>query len=262
MSPKVSALNVMLVDSGNIIKCKQLTKQLYDSLADEMVESTRHCLASLVKGDNNKPLPLIEFTHENHSSLVDNNERDQIRICVKVFISHFQENVLRQAVQKALSHLGVSRIDSLILSFPHSGNAKIELAQIQPLWTTCEDLIANGTLGSAGVSDLDLTQLMELHTWAPNYKPSTNQLNMDLCSNLSSEMTAFAADNNIQLLSHADDVNLTSKQTVSRILNGYRDDIEDWSCEWISRYTVMYKCRGVLTSKGYIVKLTNGELRN
>ena len=42
----------------------------------------------------------VDYTHENHSSVVEANERDQVRVCVKVFLTRFEENALHEAVHK------------------------------------------------------------------------------------------------------------------------------------------------------------------
>ena len=72
------------------------------------------------------------------------------------------------------------------------------------------------------MADLDLSQLSELFHWAPSFKPTTNQLSLDAICKLPKEMTEFAAENNIQLLSHGDDMELTSKANVQRILRGFK----------------------------------------
>jgi len=250
----IQAAESIVLDTGNIIKCKQLTKKVFETLSDEMVESTRHCLDSL-SGSSSNLGPAVEYTHENHSSVVDAKERDQVRVCVKVFLTLFEENVLYDAVQKALTQLDVNRIESLIVAFPQMGNHKIGLQQMQPIWKACEELVAQGYVSSAGVADLDLSQLTELYLWAPSVKPTTNQLHLDSICKLSKGMTEFASENNIQLLSHGDDTELTSRTTVEKILKGFRDDADKWMCESVARYTVSFRCRGVLHSKGYIVKL-------
>ena len=33
------------------------------------------------------------------------------------------------------------------------------------------------------------------------------------------------------------------------------DNTMEWQCDWIARYTVVVKCRGVIKCKGYVVKL-------
>lgn len=250
----IQAHQSIILDTGNIIKCKQLTKKVFETLSDEMVESTRHCLDSLSRSSSNVG-PAVEYTHENHSSVVDGKERDQVRVCVKVFLTPFVENELGEAVRKALTQLDVNRIESLIVAFPQTLNQKINLEQMQPIWKICEELVAQGYVSSVGVADLDLSQLSELYYWAPCVKPTTNQLHVDAICKLSQQMIDFATETNIQLLSHGDDLELTNARTASKILEGYRDDAEKWLCDSVTRYTVSFRCRGVLHSKGYIVKL-------
>ncbi|OQR78201.1 glutamate--cysteine ligase regulatory subunit-like [Tropilaelaps mercedesae] len=198
----------------------------------------------------------VEYTHENHSSVVSAEDAKNVRIVVKVFLTRGDENALHQAVQKALSQLSVPRIDLLLVAFPHpAGSHKPELHHMQPAWSACESLVSQGLVCTVGVADLDVTQLRELYQWAQLVKPSTNQLHFESAIALSAEMTEFAAEHNIQLLTHADEIATTEPKNVQRMLDGFKEDAAKWRCDWLTRYTVTFRCRGVLHSKGYIVKL-------
>lgn len=78
-----------------------------------------------------------------------------------------------------------------------------------------------GLACNVGVADLDLTQLRELYQWA-RVKPSTNQLHFESATALSAEMTEFAAEHNIQLLSHADDMATAGPVNVRRMLASFK----------------------------------------
>ncbi|XP_022656215.1 glutamate--cysteine ligase regulatory subunit-like isoform X2 [Varroa jacobsoni] len=254
----IQATETLLINTGNIIKCKQLTKQLFDTLADEMVESIRHCLASLAESSvNQSPAKSVEYTHENHSSVVSAEDAKNVRTVVKVFLAPGDDDALRQAVEKTLSQLCLQRIDLLLVAFAHpTGSHKLELHHMQPTWSVCESLVSQGVVGSAGVADLDVTQLRDLYQWASKrVKPTTNQLHFESAIALSAEMTEFAAEYNIQLLTHADEIGTAGPVNVKRMLDGFKDDADKWHCSWLTRYTVTFRCRGVLHSKGYIAKI-------
>ncbi|XP_022690067.1 glutamate--cysteine ligase regulatory subunit-like isoform X4 [Varroa jacobsoni] len=230
----IQATETLLINTGNIIKCKQLTKQLFDTLADE-----------------------VEYTHENHSSVVSAEDAKNVRTVVKVFLAPGDDDALRQAVEKTLSQLCLQRIDLLLVAFAHpTGSHKLELHHMQPTWSVCESLVSQGVVGSAGVADLDVTQLRDLYQWASKrVKPTTNQLHFESAIALSAEMTEFAAEYNIQLLTHADEIGTAGPVNVKRMLDGFKDDADKWHCSWLTRYTVTFRCRGVLHSKGYIAKI-------
>lgn len=80
-----------------------------------------------------------------------------------------------------------------------------------------------GVVGSAGVADLDVTQLRDLYQWASKrVKPTTNQLHFESAIALSAEMTEFAAEYNIQLLTHADEIGTAGPVNVKRMLDGFK----------------------------------------
>ena len=66
----------------------------------------------------------------------------------------------------ALSELGLTSVDTLILSFPPCSEDDLTLQRMQPVWQEIEDLSTTGVARNVGVADLFKPQLKELHDWS------------------------------------------------------------------------------------------------
>ncbi|KAF6033719.1 GCLM [Bugula neritina] len=88
---------------------------------------------------------------------------------------------------------------------------------------------------------MDKTELEALYNWA-QIKPSTNQVNLASCCVMPPELVEYAQENGIQLLTHNDP---------QEILTGMR---RGWTLHYVVRYTNLMKLRGVIKSKGYLMR--------
>ena len=79
-----------------------------------------------------------------------------------------------------LSELGLSSVDSLILSFPPCSEDDLTLTWMQPVWREMEQLSATGVARSIGVADLFRDRLKELYDWS-TVKPTIDQVNLAHC---------------------------------------------------------------------------------
>lgn len=103
-----------------------------------------------------------------------------------------------------MTQLGITRIDSLILSFLSSSGSKLDLEQIAASWSYAEEFVKCDKVTHLGISDLDTTQLKQFYEMPHHVKPSVNQINLDACCVIPPEMSNYAKENNIQLLTHND----------------------------------------------------------
>lgn len=248
-----ASVQKVVLNTGNILGCKDLTKKVFQSLGEELIQSLA---LSLVKwktsgNDNCHDAKVLQYVNKELPCRVAENERVILKITVKVFLGGFDASALQSAVEKVLQELGVSALDSLIVAFP-----PWRAEEVRPLWAAAEELCRRGVALSVGVSDLDTAQLRHLYSWA-QVKPSVNQVNLDSCCVIPQEMQEFAKANNIQLLTHSDPKVLLDEAGMARLLRGYivDDDVGHWSAPWVARYSVLVKCRGFLQSKGYIACL-------
>ncbi|KAK8778415.1 glutamate-cysteine ligase modifier subunit isoform X1 [Amblyomma americanum] len=248
----------VVLNTGNILGCKDLTKKVFQSLGEELIQSLTLALVKWKSSSNHVICvdgKVLHYVNKDLPCQVAVNERSTFKITVKVFLGGFDETALEKATNKVLEELAVSELDSLIVAFPPV-SAKSSTELMRPLWAAAEHLYRRGLALSVGVSDLDTTQLRDLYSWA-DVKPSVNQVNLDSCCVIPQEMQEFAKANNIQLLTHSDPKVLLDHDGMARLLKGYvvDDDISHWSSPWVARYSVLVKCRGFLQSKGYVASL-------
>lgn len=250
-----ASVQKVVLNTGNILGCKDLTKKVFQSLGEELIQSLALSLVKWKTSSNDNHFhdgKVLQYVNRELPCRVAENERSTLKITVKVFLGGYDAAALESAVDKVLQELGVSELDSLIVAFPSGADEQ----QVRPLWAAAEELCRRGVALSVGVSDLDTAQLRHLHSWA-HVKPSVNQVNLDSCCVIPQEMQEFAKANNIQLLTHSDPKVLLDQAGMARLLRGYAVDEElgHWWAPWVARYSVLVKCRGFLQSKGYVACL-------
>jgi len=109
-----------------------------------------------------------------------------------------------------------------------------------------------------GLSDLNASSLLDVYNHAQNEKPSIDQINMDDCCSPPEDLVAICKEKDIQLLTHNDPRDILSEDVLQEILTSHlthHKDLVGWRVAWILRYSGLVKCRGIIHTKGYIVKL-------
>ena len=97
-----------------------------------------------------------------------------------------------------------------------------------------------------GVCDLETDVLFQLYNQS-KFKPKYIQVNLKSCCVVPPDLQAFAKENSVKLSTHADPPTILSSEFVNKI-----DSTELKSTEWIVRYQLFIKSRGVLQDKRYI----------
>ena len=128
-----------------------------------------------------------------------------------------------------------------------------------------------GRIKELGVADLDTIQLKSLFDWTqsassgdepiqaavdPNdpIKPSFNQLNLDVCCSIPSDMKDFATSRGIRLLTHNDPRDFVPSDRLLNLLKAVNfPNAEDWNHLWALRYSIVSTGNGVIQSKGYLM---------
>uniref|UniRef100_A0A3Q2NVX0 GCS light chain n=1 Tax=Fundulus heteroclitus TaxID=8078 RepID=A0A3Q2NVX0_FUNHE len=155
----------------------------------------------------------------------------------------------------ACQTLAVSQLDSVIIvpPGPVEGDSQT-LAHLQPAWEQLEALVRKQKIAAIGTSDLDKELLEQLYNWA-QVKPSSNQVNLASCCVMPPDLTAFAKEFDIQLLTHNDAKELMSAAAFQEAMQEGLPGLSttDWRLEWVLRYSVIVKSRGIIKSKGYLV---------
>lgn len=187
---------------------------------------------------------------------INPEEREEMKVSVKLFILGSGVSSIRHAVDMACSTLAVAQLDSVIIAPPALEDGVIlTLEHLQPYWRELERLVQDKKVVAIGTSDLDKPLLEQLFLWA-QVKPSSNQVNLASCCIMPPDLTAFAKEFDIQLLTHSDSKEILSEESFQEALrDGIQGaDVDGWTPEWILRYSVIVKTRGIIKSKGYIIQ--------
>ncbi|KAM9326687.1 glutamate--cysteine ligase regulatory subunit [Gastrophryne carolinensis] len=187
---------------------------------------------------------------------INPEERDEMKVSAKLFILDSDLSSIRQAVDMACSTLAVSQLDSVIIVPPPMEDGVIlTLEHLQPYWRELESLVQDSKVVAIGTSDLDKPLLEQLYLWA-QVKPNSNQVNLASCCIMPPDLTAFAKEFDIQLLTHNDSKEILSEDSFHEALrDGVQgSDADAWSPLWVLRYSIIVKTRGIIKSKGYILQ--------
>nr|XP_023022683.1 glutamate--cysteine ligase regulatory subunit [Leptinotarsa decemlineata] len=149
--------------------------------------------------------------------------------------------------------LNVNSIDDLIISFKHkqSEDKKDDLSQIQTVWKILESFVSEEKIKQIGIADIEENTFRALHEWA-QVKPTIIQINLASCCVVPPTLQTFCKENNIKLLTHSDPSDILPKSSVEGIFG------KPLVLKWALRYLIHVKCRGVLTTKGYLLNFMKG----
>ncbi|XP_074044297.1 glutamate--cysteine ligase regulatory subunit isoform X2 [Macrotis lagotis] len=192
---------------------------------------------------------------------------EELRDCIQKTLNEWSSQIspdlirsnsssMRSAVEMACSALGIAQLDSVIIASPPvEDGVNLALEHLQPYWEELENLVQNKKVVAIGTSDLDKAQLEQLYQWA-QVKPNSNQVNLASCCVMPPDLTAFAKEFDIQLLTHNDPKELLSESSFQEALQESLPDIRanEWVPLWVLRYSVIVKSRGIIKSKGYIIQ--------
>ncbi|XP_068563387.1 glutamate--cysteine ligase regulatory subunit [Cebidichthys violaceus] len=244
--------------TGNLVNRSRLKKKCPVSPSEELQDCIQ---ATLSDWSSTTKLPSKDFPDTLDCSIpqatdaITPEERDELRVSVKLFLCESVQSSIRDAVEMVCQALAVSQLDSVIIAPPWPLDSDSQsLAHLQPAWEELEALVRSQQIAAIGTSDLDKDLLEQLYNWA-QVKPSSNQFNLASCCVMPPDLTAFAKEFDIQLLTHNDPKELMSAATFQEaVQEGTQDqNIADWRLEWVLRYSIIVKSRGIIKAKGYLV---------
>lgn len=268
--------NSIGIHTGNILNWTMLKKHRFHpsmTSSDELMDglhSAVHCwMKNIVVDPLNIPEPqsVVNVSNTEHSAPIDLDQRERLKLSVKLFLCDWRPEFIRQAIDKILLSLGVKKIDSLIVSFPivptssnilETNNNNVsplarEINKIKPVWKALQSAVDNELVKQIGVCDFDQEALEALGEWA-QIKPSINQINLTNCCAVPSDLIQYSRDSNIDLLTHNDPPEILSAHKFQSFIAESTDDIaSNWTPSFIARYAVLVRLRGIVHSKGYIV---------
>ncbi|XP_009466645.1 PREDICTED: glutamate--cysteine ligase regulatory subunit [Nipponia nippon] len=227
------------------------------SLVRDCIQKTLTEWSSKIGQDLNQEIrEVLECTVAQAIEKINPEERDELKVSAKLFIVGSNSSSIRDAVDLACSALGVAQLDSVIIAPPPAEDGtSLSLEYLQPYWQELETLVQNKKIVAIGTSDLDKTQLEQLYLWA-QVKPSSNQVNLASCCVMPPDLTAFAKQFDIQLLTHNDPKELLCEASFQEVLQEsiQNTNAHEWIPLWLLRYSVIVKSRGIIKSKGYIMQ--------
>lgn len=186
---------------------------------------------------------IIEGIEDN--ALKDIN-REDVKITVKVFISSPDVNLLKEAIDQVCNSLNINAIESLVIAYSGKENSEDILSSLKHLWTGVEEYVKIGKLSSVGLSDVNTNEFIDLFQWA-NVKPNIVQISLATCCIVPPALQTFTKENDVQLLTHNDPGQILPQEDLNGIFNA------NTNVHWVSRYQIHLKCRGILSSKGYLI---------
>jgi len=184
---------------------------------------------------------------------LDEVERGLLKVTVKIFLQKLDAKSMVEAVNAALKQLGLHSIDSLYLALPPLDESQSFTDTILPLWEEMETFRNAGLAMQISTCDLDHDQLKCLVEMV-RIQPEVNQVNLTSCCHMPENLVQYAKEVGIVLHTHGDQPTMLPEENVETLINIVKpNDDRRFTADWIIRYAVVVKCRGVIKSKGYIV---------
>ncbi|XP_074491527.1 glutamate--cysteine ligase regulatory subunit [Sebastes fasciatus] len=254
----LSHAKTLRLHTGNLVNRSRLKKKCPVSPSEELqdcIQATLSDWSSATKPQSKDFPDTLDCSIPQATDAITPEEREELRVSVKLFLCESVQSSIRDAVEMVCQALAVSQLDSVIIAppWPLEGDTQ-SLAHLQPAWEELEALVRSQRIAAIGTSDLDKDLLEQLYNWA-QVKPSSNQVNLASCCVMPPDLTAFAKEFDIQLLTHNDPKELMSAATFQEaVQEGTQDlNIADWRLEWVLRYSIIVKSRGIIKAKGYLV---------
>ncbi|XP_059923463.1 glutamate--cysteine ligase regulatory subunit [Gadus macrocephalus] len=245
--------------TGNLVIRSRLKKKCPSSPSEELQDCIR---ATLIDWLSTTQLPseggvsdTVDCSIPEATEAIKPEEREELKVSVKLFLCETDQSSIPEAVEMACQTLAVSQLDSVIIAPRGLPEGEVQtLAHLQPAWEVLEALVGSKKIAAIGTSDLDKDLLEQLYKWS-QVKPSSNQVNLASCCVMPPDLTAFAKDFDIQLLTHSDPKELMSSSTFQEAVQESTKEltVADWRLEWVLRYSIIVKSRGIIKAKGYLV---------
>ncbi|XP_032682167.1 glutamate--cysteine ligase regulatory subunit [Odontomachus brunneus] len=237
--------NVLLVNTGNILSLSEAKKKASQNSTDELIEALKIILNDKQgKGDGTT---IINGKEDIGLQDVD---RKDLKIAIKVFISSPDEDSLKQALDQTFKTLNTDTIEALVIAYKGTEEPEDTLSSLKRIWSVVEEYVKSNKLSSVGLSDINTNTFIELFQWA-NIKPNIVQINLATCCVVPPALQTFTKENDIQLLTHSDPCQILPQEVLEEIFGNTA------RLHWLTRYQIHLKCRGILSSKGYLLFVNN-----
>ena len=193
------------------------------------------------------------------------NEGDSAASCsqqsaavVKVFLYSEDDEALEDAALRCLKHFpGKAQIDTLIVALPPWLERR-SAQQLARIWSSVEALAEKQLARDFGISDLNAQELQQLVEGARRVRPSSVQINLEYCCVIPPELSAYAEQQNIRLVTHNDNKDIMPEGVFNQIkqqASGHckLGDLDQWKRRYAARYTIINRVKGLVSKRGYIL---------
>lgn len=244
------------IHTGNILNLNEVKKNAGQNSSEELQESIKIALETWAPPKITTDTVMEVHGNENSIQTTD-IDPSELKASAKVFLTSGKRETLLEAVDKLFSSLNTDCIDSLVIACSASSESTNgPLKNLQELWNVLEEYVHSGKVNRIGISDIDTELFIHLYN-AAVVKPSIIQINLSSCCVVPPALQEFTKQNDVQLLTHNDPIELLPRYAVNEIFRISEDESEgmkeDFQLHWAVRFQVHIKCRGVLATKGYIV---------
>ncbi|KAK0178175.1 hypothetical protein PV328_002150 [Microctonus aethiopoides] len=232
----------LLLNTGNILSLSEIKLKAGRTSEEELIEALNIVLKNPGSQGN---INII-----NGSEIINSGggDRKELKITVKIFMPSADPDLLQDSINRTLETLQIESIETLILAYGEAKNDDTELESLKKLWPILEENEACGKLLSVGLSNVDTDIFVKLYEWAI-IKPTIVQISLATCCVVPPALQTFTQQHDIQLLTHNDPYQVLSGKSLSELFG------DEAVLKWVAKYQVHVKCRGVLSSKGYLVNL-------
>jgi len=257
MSLQVENVKQMLINTGNILSLNNITKNPAQNPTEELIEAINLTIKdykevrNLHNGTGLDQLLITRTNDDFYTKIVEQDITD-LKIGLKIFLSSDDPCFLREAIEKALDALNVPSIQNVIIAYKslQIENSHDEIKKLQDIWRVLEDYVQLKKVQQIGLADVEESTFRKIYEWS-SAKPSIVQINLATCCVVPPTLQAFCKDNDIQLLTHSDPADILPKASCEEIFG------KPFKLNWAVRYSIHIKCRGVLTTKGYLISINN-----
>ncbi|XP_018325206.1 glutamate--cysteine ligase regulatory subunit [Agrilus planipennis] len=242
-----------IVSTGNILSLNNITKNPKNPTED-LVESLTTTLNEYKNGGPLKSSDSIIIRRKNDDTPLKLSSEDvsKCKIGLKLFLDSDEPSRIKEAIEKAFQTLNVDSANNLVVSYySHCQQPKEEdtLGKIKSIWSILEGYVNSKKIHQIGIADIEENMFKEVYEWA-SVKPSIIQINLATCCVVPPTLQEFCTMHGIQLLTHSDPSCILPESSLEFLFGS------SVKLNWVIRFLVHIKCRGVLITKGYLVSIT------
>lgn len=249
-------LKNVIINTGNLLSLNDITKKPGQNTTEELVEAVNITLRDFRNTNKINSIEDGQITitrpYEDLASRIAEHEINDLKIGLKVFVENDKEEQLVEALDKTFKALNISSVQNVVLSYNNkqSEGQNDVIEKIKNIWKTLEKFVQDKKILQIGLSDVEELVFTTIYDWA-NIKPNIIQINLASCCVVPPTLQAFCKDNDVQLLTHSDPNDILPEESIQSLFGA------QLTLQWVVRFLVHIKCRGVLKTKGYLLSLSN-----